>query len=510
MGHELPEDVSHSITDGTELSNRDDPWTDATTNIGIHAFQRPFGTFDRLDEGLDAGPLHEFSHPIHSTPSRIFNSYPIYSTPYDGTANPYAFEHNVNPVLHAPFLGHDRPNYSYDYTLPSTSIEENTQSPWFTNGTYMDFSPEGAVDWTSGPSKPPLATNSVDEGSTPDTLLCPHSGCSATFTGNYRRGNLARHLRLKHVADKQALYHCEADHCPKVFHRQDARRKHYRRHHPRLNSELGIRRETRGSSAYTETPDVASNEQNRGEQDIVSRSDAHGRRSLSLEAHVTESGLSSTASFADLFPDLPNHDQNVIVSEPHSPASVSSNENMDNDTLFACSFPLCNSTFQRPADLRRHMQKHGEPTFQCEVSSCARQFYRLDKLRDHVRQAHKGSISTTAEGSLQFEVSAEEAAAKPLWHTCTECDTVFKRIGDLKDHFHRKHTRRFHCHLCIRAFHLRADLNRHLTIHKDEGSDKNKLLPCPNSGCHQNFRRKDNLLRHMKRCDNATQAEATQ
>jgi uncharacterized Zn-finger protein len=507
MGHDLSNDVSHIITDGTELLNRDDPGTDATTNIGLHAFQRPFDTFDRLDEGLGADSLHESRYPLYSTLSPTFNSYPIQSTPY--AADPHTFEYDVNPVFHAPFLRHEGLNYGYDHIPSSTSIEEHTQSSWYTNGTYVDHFPEYAVDWTSGPSQPRLAPDSIDKGSVPDTVLCSHPGCSATFTGTYRRGNLARHLRSTHVTDKHAMYHCEADLCPKVFHRQDARMKHYRSHHPHLHSELGIRREARGSSAYTETRDEASNEQSQGEQDPVFNFDIRSHRNLSLEARVTDSGLYETASLANLFPDSENHDQYVSASELHSPPSIFGNEHMVDDTLFACSFPLCNSTFQRPADLRRHMQKHEEPTFQCEISSCARQFYRLDKLRDHVRRAHKGSISTSGEGSLQFEISAEEAAAKPLYHTCTQCGAVFKRMVDLNDHINRKHNRRFHCPICNSAFHLRADLNRHLTIHNNRHSEAIKVHHCPNSACYQSFSRKDNLLRHMKRCDKTTEAEAT-
>jgi uncharacterized Zn-finger protein len=53
------------------------------------------------------------------------------------------------------------------------------------------------------------------------------------FTGKYRRGNLQRHMRLKHGQEVRE-YACEVKRCGKTFMRQDARLKHYRKKHPRL------------------------------------------------------------------------------------------------------------------------------------------------------------------------------------------------------------------------------------------------------------------------------------
>jgi uncharacterized Zn-finger protein len=68
----------------------------------------------------------------------------------------------------------------------------------------------------------------------PDTLCCDADNCSAVFTGQYRNGNLNRHRRLKHRGEDTAVYRCIAEHCSRIFLRQDARLKHYRRHHPSL------------------------------------------------------------------------------------------------------------------------------------------------------------------------------------------------------------------------------------------------------------------------------------
>ena len=50
----------------------------------------------------------------------------------------------------------------------------------------------------------------------------------------------------------------------------------------------------------------------------------------------------------------------------------------------------CRGTFRRPGDFRRHMRKHGQPRYKCLMFDCDKTFYRADKLRDHLRQGHKG------------------------------------------------------------------------------------------------------------------------
>ncbi|KAH7080298.1 hypothetical protein BKA63DRAFT_240427 [Paraphoma chrysanthemicola] len=74
---------------------------------------------------------------------------------------------------------------------------------------------------------------------TPADLLCPD--CSQKFVGEYRRGNLLRHMRSSHSGLSRE-YHCEAEGCERVFKRQDARLKHYRNKHPHLYSAPARRR----------------------------------------------------------------------------------------------------------------------------------------------------------------------------------------------------------------------------------------------------------------------------
>jgi uncharacterized Zn-finger protein len=60
--------------------------------------------------------------------------------------------------------------------------------------------------------------------------MCSETDCDATFRGDYRKGNLARHLRRIHRGIP-GEYLCEKSGCFKSFNRSDARLKHYRKCH---------------------------------------------------------------------------------------------------------------------------------------------------------------------------------------------------------------------------------------------------------------------------------------
>jgi hypothetical protein len=83
------------------------------------------------------------------------------------------------------------------------------------------------------PFTPNIEANMLEPEDPPE-LRCEVDGCDASFSGEYRNGNLGRHIRQKHRALKS--YDCENEACDKTFSRQDARLKHYRASHPGLAS----------------------------------------------------------------------------------------------------------------------------------------------------------------------------------------------------------------------------------------------------------------------------------
>lgn len=336
------------------------------------------------------------------------------------------------------------------------------------------------------------------------SLECPE--CGQSYHGPHRRGTMHRHMRLRHASrgsDKD--YFCEAKHCGKSFRRQDARLKHYRKQHPELGTPPAMLRgpvhtasseAVRRRSLSSTTTVLSENYIPSPTSTVVIGSSRQGDRCerLSLVGNERMSAMSG--------PKASDIDRGSIgEGTPEQSGSDTEDDRTStrNDERNTCD--ACGKTFRRLADLRRHSQKHEEPKFMCDVSGCERAFYRIDKLRDHVRQTHKGTISTTDSGSLRIEVGEEapKTVEKSFLHSCKECDSSFETEGQLNSHINRKHVKRFACDKCDRAFALRADLLRH---HKAKhGATAQTLFQCTNTNCSRTFMRKDHLLRHTKRCN---------
>ncbi|KAF2034871.1 hypothetical protein EK21DRAFT_84991 [Setomelanomma holmii] len=80
-------------------------------------------------------------------------------------------------------------------------------------------------------TSPTLSAISLTPSHVDQPLAC--QDCGNEFSGEYRRGNLQRHMRLKHSLQERL---CPCEVCGKVFQRQDARLKHYRNRHPALST----------------------------------------------------------------------------------------------------------------------------------------------------------------------------------------------------------------------------------------------------------------------------------
>ncbi|KAJ4985706.1 hypothetical protein SVAN01_08793 [Stagonosporopsis vannaccii] len=78
-------------------------------------------------------------------------------------------------------------------------------------------------DLTPTPSEVSVTPSAVQA-----TLSCIYEDCLIKFTGQYRRGNLHRHIRISH---NKVRYPCGVSGCEKIFNRQDARLNHHRKKH---------------------------------------------------------------------------------------------------------------------------------------------------------------------------------------------------------------------------------------------------------------------------------------
>ena len=93
-------------------------------------------------------------------------------------------------------------------------------------------------------------------------------------------------------------------------------------------------------------------------------------------------------------------------------------------------------------------------------------------------------------------------------HPTTPIQKPFKLIRtDTRNHQNRQHNLGCGCELCKARFGLHRHENTvHRPAHQSEESSSIKCFKCPNMGCktqEKEYPRKDNYLRHVKRCENA-------
>jgi hypothetical protein len=130
--------------------------------------------------------------------------------------------------INSRYLGRHFEETALHQEMPLASSDTTQQrhlQPWSQLGLRNDWSePES-------PAKSPHGS-SMD---IPEVLTCVHGECAMVFTGRHRRGSLQRHMRLKHQSIEERQFSCEFEHCGKIFKRQDARLKHYRKRHADLS-----------------------------------------------------------------------------------------------------------------------------------------------------------------------------------------------------------------------------------------------------------------------------------
>ena len=171
-------------------------------------------SFEQDVDALVGGPSF-----VHSEPTEQHGSL---LEPYERGATPVQraptvhWQWNVRegtPVPNPEFIFTEREVDSFVY------VEANSTRPQSSV-----YSGKGSTDSSS-------SCLSITSSSEPAVMTC--DGCGATFTGQYRRGNLRRHKRRMHNS-KPGAYQCPEPDCHRYFNRSDARLKHYRKHHPHL------------------------------------------------------------------------------------------------------------------------------------------------------------------------------------------------------------------------------------------------------------------------------------
>ena len=122
--------------------------------------------------------------------------------------------------------------------------------------------------------------------------------------------------------------------------------------------------------------------------------------------------------------------------------------------------------------------------YQCEI--CDRTFASKQARDRHIQEVHGNPDRS---------------------HKCPRCEATFVREENMITHkaaIHDKSLPLLKCEICEKVFKRRGALNRHV---REVHERKVKVAyDCPVSTCHDEFARKDNLERHLRRGKHSTRA----
>ncbi|CBY01719.1 hypothetical protein LEMA_P005060.1 [Plenodomus lingam JN3] len=109
------------------------------------------------------------------------------------------------------------------------------------------------------------------------------------------------------------------------------------------------------------------------------------------------------------------------------------------------------------------------------------------------------SLSTSFTSVTPSLLNEADTLALPFRCTHAHCNKTYRTQGLLRSHINRTHKRRYPCPQCeMKRFGLMADLKRH---QRSAHAVSAKKWPCLNVGCKAEFGRKDNLQRHLRKCN---------
>uniref|UniRef100_A0A8C4EU95 PR/SET domain 15 n=1 Tax=Dicentrarchus labrax TaxID=13489 RepID=A0A8C4EU95_DICLA len=172
--------------------------------------------------------------------------------------------------------------------------------------------------------------------------------------------------------------------------------------------------------------------------------------------------------------------------------------------------PICGKVFSCRSNMNKHLLTHGDKKYTCEI--CARKFFRVDVLRDHIhvhfkdialmdeqeREGFIKKIGISADDSDESDEDEEEDDPEHHKYNCKKCQLSFAKGREYLKHIMEQHKERgYGCGICNRRFALKATYNAHLVIHREQLPDpavQKYIHPC--EICGRIFNSIGNLERH--------------
>ncbi|KAM3601262.1 uncharacterized protein V6R79_009879 [Siganus canaliculatus] len=172
--------------------------------------------------------------------------------------------------------------------------------------------------------------------------------------------------------------------------------------------------------------------------------------------------------------------------------------------------PICGKVFSCRSNMNKHLLTHGDKKYTCEI--CARKFFRVDVLRDHIhvhfkdialmdeqeREGFIKKIGISAGDSDESDEDEEDDDPEHHKYNCKKCQLSFAKGREYLKHIMEQHKERgYGCGICNRRFALKATYNAHLVIHREQLPDpavQKYIHPC--EICGRIFNSIGNLERH--------------
>lgn len=259
----LPSAINCAHTGVPSISLCEEPWSSETRrqsnhqsslrreiDMLVHQTTRSVSTMTGISSGTDVSFMpdnnaHNSASSWNSTYGNTTESWdnlrPIESQ-FNGWGWPTDNDNDHAPLLPdiRPYLNGGEATHPTEVVQPRLQMSRLARHVSHSNTKYL------SVPGQDDEGSEHTSERSSTSAPVPDTVYCEM--CNVPFQGNYRKGSYARHMRLKHHNNAPTAYIC--NHCspPKTFKRQDARLKHYRKHHPDLGVEPARPRRPSGIS----------------------------------------------------------------------------------------------------------------------------------------------------------------------------------------------------------------------------------------------------------------------